>query len=154
MAVSLVVGLLGGWSLWAAASQYNSTIETYTEIDIAYQPGSFVWLDPTFHDARLTMVVTNDSPADATVQNLDVFLRFDGEFAGTNYARFAPLVVERGASRAIELEIQVSTPSVQARGGTAMLTLDGSSTIDFDGIRRELTLNVNDEIGVVPWMES
>ena len=72
------------------------------------------------------MVIINDSPADAVVENLNIYLRFDGEFAGTNYERFAPLEVPKGETRVVTLDLLISTPSIQPKGGTAQLSLDGS----------------------------
>lgn len=75
LAVSLALGVAGLVSLVAAMSEYNSTLETYTQLSIRYEPDSFVWVEPDFGAATTRMVVTNDSPADAVVENLNVFLR-------------------------------------------------------------------------------
>ncbi len=150
LAVSLALGVAGLVSLVAAMSEYNSTLETYTQLSIRYEPDSFEWVEPDFGAARTRMVITNDSPADAIVEDLSVFLRFDGEFAGTNYDRFPALEVPQGESRVVTLDLLVSTPSIQAEGGTARLPLDGSASVQFDGIERDLNLNVNERIGVVP----
>jgi hypothetical protein len=151
IAVSLVLGVTGLVSLVTAMSEYNSTLKTYTQLSIRYEPDSFVWLEPDFSSAQARMVIINDSPADAVVENLSVFLRFDGEFAGTNYERFQPLDVPKGETRIVTLDLLVSTPSVQPQGGTAQLSLDGSATADFEGVERNLHLNVRERIGVVPF---
>jgi hypothetical protein len=150
IAVSLVLGIAGLVSLVSAMSEYNSTLKTYTQLSVRYEPDSFVWIEPDFGAAQTRMVIINDSPADAVVKNLNVFLRFDGEFAGTNYERFQPLDVPKGETRVVTLDLLVSTPSVQPKGGTAQLSLDGSATADFDGVERDLHLNVRERIGVVP----
>lgn len=150
LAVSLALGVAGLVSLVAAMSEYNSTLETYTQLSIRYEPDSFVWVEPDFGAATTRMVVTNDSPADAVVENLNVFLRFDGEFAGTNYERFAALEVPKGETRVVTLDLLISTPSIQAEGGTANLSFTGSATVRFDGVERDLNLNVNEQVGVVP----
>ena len=116
LAVSLVLGIAGIISLVSAVSEYTSTLETYTELSIRYEPDSFQWLAPDFRAARLRMVIINDSPANATVENLNTYLRFDGDFAGTNYDRFPPLEVPRGESRTVELELLITTPSIPAEG--------------------------------------
>jgi hypothetical protein len=150
LAVSLALGVAGLVSLVAAMSEYNSTLETYTQLSIRYEPDSFVWTEPDFSAATTRMVVVNDSPADAVVENLNVYLRFDGEFAGTNYERFAPVEVPKGESRTVSLDLLISTPSIQAQGGTAQLSFTGSASVQFEGIERDLNLNVRERVGVVP----
>jgi hypothetical protein len=153
LALSVVCGLVGGWSLWEAANQYSGTLRSYTQLNIAYQPGSFVWLEPDYSRARLAMVVTNGSPADATVQTLNVHLLFDGEFAGTNYETTPPFTVDRGASREVVVELQVTSGSIREQGGAARLSLAGAIVARFSGIQRELALRVRDDIGVVDRVE-
>lgn len=150
LAVSLALGVAGLVSLVAAMSEYNSTLETYTELSIRYEPDSFGWTEPDFSAATTRMVIVNDSPADAVVENLNVYLRFDGEFAGTNYERFAAVEVPKGESRVVSLDLLVSTPSIQAEGGTAELSFTGSASVAFEGIERDLNLNVREWVGVVP----
>jgi len=150
LAVSLILGIAGAVSLVAAVSEYNSTLETYTELSIRYEPDSFVWTEPDFSLATTRMVIVNDSPADATVESLNVFLHFDGEFAGTNYERFPGVEVPKGETRVVTLNLQVSTPSVQPRGGTAQLSLAGSARVKFERVERDLHLPVRERIGVVP----
>jgi hypothetical protein len=150
LAVSLALGVAGLVSLVAAMSEYNSTLETYTQLSIRYEPDSFVWTEPDFSAATTRMVIVNDSPADAVVENLNVYLRFDGEFAGTNYERFTPVEVPEGESRTVSLDLIVSTPSIQAQGGTAQLSFTGSASVQFEGIERDLNLNVRERVGVVP----
>lgn len=150
LAVSLALGVAGLVSLVAAMSEYNSTLETYTELSIRYEPDSFGWTEPDFSSATTRMVIVNDSPADAVVENLNVYLRFDGEFAGTNYERFAAVEVPKGESRVVSLDLLVSTPSIQAEGGTAELSFTGSASVAFEGIERDLNLNVREWVGVVP----
>jgi hypothetical protein len=150
LVVSVVMGVAGIVSLVAAMSDYTSTLETYTQLSIRYEPESFAWTDPDFGAATTRVAIVNDSPADAVVENLNLFLRFDGEFAGTNYERFAPVEVPNGETRIVTLNLEVSTPSIQAQGGTARLSLDGSATVRFEGVERDLRLNVNERIGVVP----
>ncbi|HYI15547.1 MAG TPA: hypothetical protein VEX37_09155 [Thermomicrobiales bacterium] len=150
LAVSLALGVAGLVALVTATSEYNSTLETYTELSIRYEPDSFVWTEPDFSAATTRMVIVNDSPADAVVENLNVYLRFDGEFAGTNYERFPGVEVPKGETRVVTLDLLVSTPSIQAQGGTAELSLTGSATVQFEGVERDLNLNVRERIGVVP----
>ncbi|HEX5164004.1 MAG TPA: hypothetical protein VFV93_01305 [Thermomicrobiales bacterium] len=151
LVVSGVMGVAGIVSLVAAMADYNSTLETYTQLSIGYEPESFAWVEPDFGAATTRIAIVNDSPADAVVENLNLYLRFDGEFAGTNYERFAPVEVPKGETRVVTLNLEVSTPSIQPEGGTAQLSLDGWATVHFDGVERELRLKVDEPIGVVPW---
>jgi hypothetical protein len=151
LAVSLILGIAGTISLVAAVSEYNSTLETYTQLSIRYQPDSFVWVEPDFSAATTEIVIVNDSPADAFVENLNVFLRFDGEFAGTNYERFPGIEVPKGETRVVTLNLGVSAPSIQAQGGTAELSFTGSARVQFDGVERDLQLNIREQVGVVPY---
>lgn len=150
LVVSLAFGVAGLVSLVTAMSEYNSTLETYTQLSIRYEPDSFAWVEPDFGAATTRMTIINDSPADAVIENLSVYLRFDGEFAGTNYDPFAALEVPRGETRVVTLDLLVSTPSIQAQGGTAELSFTGSATVQFEGVERDLNLRVNERIGVVP----
>ena len=149
LAVSLALGVAGLVALVTAIAEYNSTLETYTELSIRYEPDSFVWVEPDFSAATTQMVIVNDSPADAVVENLNVYLRFDGEFAGTNYERFPAVEVPKGETRVVTLDLLVSTPSIQAEGGTAELSFTGSASVQFEGVERDLNLNVRERIGVV-----
>ncbi len=150
LAISVAIGLAGLVSLVAAMSEYNSTLETYTELSIRYEIGSFTWVESDFSAAQTRMVITNDSPADATVKNVNVFLQFDGEFAGTNYDRFPSIEVPTGETRVVTLDLLITAPSIQPEGGTANLTFTGSASVNFDGVERDLNLNIREKIGVVP----
>ena len=150
LAVSLILGVAGTISLVAAVSEYNSTLETYTQLSIRYEPDSFAWVEPDFSAATTRMVIVNESPADAFVENLNVFLHFDGEFAGTNYERFPGIDVPKGETRVVTLNLSVTTPSIQPQGGTAQLSFTGSARVEFDGVERDLQLNVREQVGVVP----
>lgn len=151
--VSLVIGAAGAWTLVDAASQYTSTLRTFTQLEIRYEPDSFVWLDPEFNRGRATIVFTNNSPADARIDDINLNLLFDGEFAGSNYGSTAPLDVARGESQAVEVEFQVTSRSIQSRGGSAVLGLGGSVVVKFRGIERNLGLRVRGTIGQVSTVE-
>lgn len=157
--VSVLLGIGGIIGLSDAVSDYTGTLRTYTQIDATYDEGSFRWLEPDFNRASLTMTLHNDSPVDATVINIDLFLRFNGEldgqivdnaFAGANYNRFDQVTIAAGDSQSVPLEIEVTTNSIQPIGGTAELSLRGSMEVEFEGIERRLTLDLADTIGVVP----
>ncbi len=159
IAVSVLLGIGGIIGLSDAVTDYTETLRTYTQIDATYEQDSFAWLEPDFNRARMTMTMRNDSPVQATIVDLDVFLQFDGEldgqiitneFAGSNYNRFDQIAIPPGEARSVELEIEVTTNSIQPLGGTADLSLRGSMKVQFAGIERELTLDLADSIGVVP----
>jgi hypothetical protein len=149
VALSVLAGMLASWSLWDAAEQYSSALRTYRQLEVTYQPGSFRWLAADFGQARVTLTIANHSPADATIESLDVELLFDGAFAGSNYGGFRPLAVPRGESRVVEVELTVTAGSLQPGGGTAALSLGGAVVSRFEGIRRAIALDVGATIGTV-----
>lgn len=150
--LATIIGLIGAWSLWDAATQYTGTLRTYRQLAVTAEPGSFVWLDAEFQRARVDVVLTNHSPADATVDTLDLHLLFDGEFAGSNYSGYSPTPVSSGEARTVRVELQVTAGSLQPQGGTATLALGGAITARFGGIDRPLTLNVRAPVGQVGWV--
>ncbi|HUG15552.1 MAG TPA: hypothetical protein VMM78_11120 [Thermomicrobiales bacterium] len=151
--VSFAVGAAGAWTLADALSQYTSTLRTFTELEIDYQPGSFVWLDPEFSHGRATVVFNNGSPSNARIDNINLNLLFDGEFAGANYDGTDGFTLARGEARAVEVEFRVTTLSIQHRGGSSTLGLSGSVVVEFSGIERELALRVRRTIGPVATVE-
>lgn len=150
IALSVLLGIGGIVGLSDAVSDYTGTLRTYTQIDVSYEPGTFEWLEADFNRARLTITFQNDSPVQAVIEELDLFLRFDDRFAGANYNRFDDVVIPPGESRSVVQELEVTSNTIQAEGGSATLSLGGSMSIRFAGIERGLTLDVADTIGVVP----
>jgi hypothetical protein len=150
---SLAIGVAGVWTLVDAVSQYTSTLRTYTQLEIRYEPESFVWLDADFSRGRATITFTNNSPSGARVTNVNLNLLFDGEFAGSNYGGISEFAVARGETYVLEVEFQVTSRSIQPQGGSAVLGLSGGVVVKFSGIERELALRVRGTIGQVSTVE-
>lgn len=150
MLAALLSGAVGGWALWSDADQYSSTLRTYSEVSVTYEPQSFRWTDDRFGGATVEMRVVNASGVATTVENIDVHLTFSGAFAGSSYARFQPVALAAGEERVLAFTIQITAPSIQATGGTATLGITGDATVAFEGLERDLHLPVRSEIGVVP----
>jgi hypothetical protein len=148
--VSLLAGAAGIWAVAAAFTEYRDAARAFATVDIAYVPGSFVWLAPDYSAGRAELVVTNHSPADVTIEFLDARLYFDGEFAGAHYAAWQPLQVARGTTATVALDLRVATSGIQARGGDAELALRGAARLRFAGIERPLTTRLRGAIGRVP----
>lgn len=144
--VSLVLGLIGGWALRDAAAQYLGTLRAYTRVGADYAPGSFAWTAPGFGAAEATLMVTNASSRDATLESIDLNLRFNGDFAGSNYAAFAPLVVPAGASRTVVVPFIVTA----GERGTAEVTLDGTLIFRFQAIERSRAVRFSARIADAP----
>lgn len=151
--VSLVIGMVGAWTLVAAASQYTGTLRAFTSLEIRYQPGSFVWLDHEFERGQATIVFTNDSPAQARINGITLNLLFDGEFAGSNFGGAEAFTLARGESRSIVVELRVTSRDIRARGGSATLGLSGVVVASFSGIDRDVSLRIRDTIGQVAIVE-
>jgi hypothetical protein len=150
---SVLIGLAGVLALALAVGEYTGTLRTYTRLEVRYEPGSFVWLEPDYSRARATLVVTNHSPADARIDDIRLSVYFDGEFAGTAYDPPPGFAVARGETRAQEVELQITSRGIQAQGGSARLTLSGSVVADFTGVERELQLRVRGTVGQVSTVE-
>jgi len=112
-------------------------------------PDSFVWLDPTYGSGTATIRFTNGSPSAATVEAMQLFLRFDGEFAGSSYDAWEPLKLRPGETKDVDLLFTVTSGSQQPRGGEATLTINGWVRVSYLDLDRTVTLNVGDRIGVV-----
>jgi hypothetical protein len=153
IALSMAIGVAGVWTLVDAASQYTSTLRAFTSLEIRYQPGSFVWTDPEFERGRATIVFTNNSPANARVNNVSLYLLFDGEFAGSGISGAETFTLARGESRSVVVEFIVISRGIQARGGSATLGLSGDVVASFSGIDRDVSLQVRHTIGQVATVE-
>jgi hypothetical protein len=150
---SVVVGVGGVLTLALAVGEYTDTLRTYTRLEVRYEPDSFVWLEPDYSRARATLLLTNNSPANARITDLNLSLYVDGEFAGTAYERPAAFDVARGATIALPVEMQVTSRGIQAQGGSARLSLGGRIVADFSGVERELVLRMRGNVGQVDRVE-
>lgn len=151
--VSGLLGLGGAFALAEGVSQYNGTLRAYAAMEFAYEPNSFVWLDPAHGSGRATVRFTNGSPSTATVEAVQLFLRFDGAFAGATYDPFEPLTLRPGETNTVDLLFTVTSGSQQPRGGEANLTINGWMRLSYLDLDRTVTLNIGDRIGVVDRVE-
>jgi hypothetical protein len=150
LGVALLLGLAGAWTLSDGVSEYVDTSRAFAAVTIDYKPGSYVWLEPDGESARLTLLVVNDAPRAVTVESLDVNLYFGEDFAGANYADFAPISLARGEAREIELTMLITSKSKLPLAGSIEMYLRGTAIFRFAGIARARGLDVSDTIGVVP----
>lgn len=146
---TLALGLAGGWTLWAATSQYVDVARAYTHVTVTYQEGSYRWLDAEYENGSAAFQIENGSRHAVTLESLDLHLTFDGEFAGSNYERFEPVLVPAGESRVIEVHFQVTNGAPQA-GRDAQIGIDGKGVCRFEGIKPSRGVDIRAEIGRVP----
>lgn len=147
--ISGLLGVGGAWALAEGVSQYNGTLRAYAAMEVRYVPDSFVWLDPDYASGQATIRFTNGSPSIATIEAMQVFLRFDGAFAGATYTPFEPLTLRPGETKDVDLLLTVTSGSQQPRGGEANLSINGWMRLSYLDLDRTVTLNIGDRIGVV-----
>lgn len=153
MLVSLAVGLTGVWFVYDATSSYVGATRAYASVDVRYEQGSFVWLDPGFDSGRADLTIHNESDTDVTVALLQLHLYFGEEFAGSRYTPWEPLLIRSGDTATVTTEFDVSISRIQPQGGTADLSLTGSITLEFDGVNEPLTFPLRGTIGQVSEVE-
>jgi hypothetical protein len=149
MLASLIIGLTGTWFIYDATSTYVSAARAYTSVDVVYERGSFIWLEPDFGRAYAEITIHNRSESDITVTTLSQYLYFDGEFAGARYTPWQPVDIARGESLTIPTEFTVATARIQPRGGTGHLSLGGMISIEFNDVKQPLTFRLSGNIGQV-----
>ncbi len=153
MLVSLVIGLAGVWLVYNAASTYVAATRAYANVDVRYEQGSFVWLDPAFESGRADVTIHNNSDTDVTVTTLDLHLYFDDEFAGSRYTTWEPLDIPKGTTATVPTEFKVAISRIRPLGGSATLLLNGSITLEFAGVNEPLTFPLRGTIGQVSEVE-
>ena len=153
MLVSLVIGLAGVWFVYDASSSYIAATRAYTSVDLQYEEGSFVWLDPAFERGRADLTIHNNSDSDVTVTLLDLYLYFDDEFAGARYSTWEPLDISAGTSETVTTVFEVAISRIRPLGDTAELRLGGSTTLEFENVSEPLTYSLGTTIGQVSEVE-
>ena len=149
LGISLLIGV-GGLVLGLRAfSTYSDAAKAFTRIELAYVPDSFEWQDPEYDRAEATVRVTNDSQFPATVESFRIDLRFDGEFAGSDYDRWIPMKVPANETREIPVHFTVTANSIQAEGGDAQLSFGGQLLVRFARFERPLSFRFRGPIGQV-----
>lgn len=148
---SLLVGILGVVFAGRAYLTYLDATETFTEVELQYVPGSFAWQDAGFENGSARFRVVNESDYRATVEHFGISLQFDGQFAGTDYDRWEPISVPAGETSEIPVNFSVTANSIQTRGGTAMLTFQGTLRLTFASIEEPLVFRFRGDIGMTPY---
>jgi|GEM_PF-2152320 len=151
--ISGLLGATGAWAVVEGISQYNGTLRAYASMEVRYVPDSFVWQNPEFGSGRAEIRFTNGSPSTATVEAMQMFLRFDGVFAGATYEPFEAITLRPDETQVVEITFTVTSGSQQSRGGEANLAIDGWMRLDYIDLDRTVTLDIGDRIGVVDRVE-
>lgn len=149
MLVSAILGLVGGWLVYDAASTYVAAARAYASVSVVYERDSFIWLDEDFSAAEAEITIHNRSESDVVVPTLTIYLYVDGQFAGARYSQWRPLSIPKGESVTMVQEFSVATASVQDKGGTADLSLGGQISIEFSDVKTPMTFRMQHPIGQV-----
>ncbi len=149
MIVSAVLGLVGAWFVYDAATTYISAARAYASVSVVYERDSFIWLEEDFSSAEAEITIHNRSESDVIVPTLMLYLYVDGQFAGARYTPWQTLSIPKGESVTILQEFSVATASVQDKGGTANLSLGGQISIEFADVKTPMTFRMQHPIGQV-----
>lgn len=149
--LSFCAGVAGIWFLFAAFDDYLDATRSYTQVDLRYQDESFQWLDAEYEESEAVLTVANRSTHVVTVTQMDVFLYFDGEFAGAEYTTWEPLEVDPGEVETFMVGFQTSTNTIQDQGGEADLSLAGRMRLEFEDISEPLSIRFSGDVGQVDW---
>lgn len=147
--LSLAAGIAGVFVLQEAFADYLDATRSYTQVDLRYVDGSFEWLDDEYENSRAEVSIHNRSTHVVTVAQLDMFLYFDGEFAGARYENWQPVEIVPGDERTFETEFQTTANSIQQQGGTADLSIRGRMRLEFEDIEDPLSIQFSGDIGQV-----
>ncbi len=147
--LTLVVGIGGLAAGLRAFSTYGDAAEAFTTVELVYVPDSFEWQSDDFETGTATFRLVNASRFPADVEGFSVALYFDGEFAGSDYGTWEPVVVSAGESREFSSEFTVASNSIQAEGGTANLSFSGQVLVRFAKFEQPLSFRFRGAIGQV-----
>jgi hypothetical protein len=147
--VSVVLGMVGAWFAWDAATTYVSAARAYASVSVVYERDSFIWLDEDYSAAEAEITIHNRSDSDVIIPTLQLYLYVDGQFAGARYSRWPVISIPKGESITLVQEFSVATASVQDRGGTAQLSLGGQISIEFTDVKTPMTFRMQHPIGQV-----
>src|SRR5690606_22973160 len=137
-----LVGIVGSWFVYDAASTYVAGVRAYQNVDVVYEKGSFIWLEADYGSATADITIHNNSDSDLTVTYLALHLYFDGNFAGSRYTRWEPLDIPKGESHTVTTIFQVSISLIQHQGGTGCLILGGTITMEISDVNQQLPFNL------------
>lgn len=132
-----------------AFATYDDAAEAFTRIELAYVPDSFEWQSDDFETGSARFRIINGSSFRAEVESFSIALQFDGEFAGSDYERWEPMIIPARESREVEREFTVTANSIQSEGGTAQLTFTGQLLVRFEEFEQPLSFRFRGRIGQV-----
>ncbi|MEZ4522325.1 MAG: hypothetical protein R3A46_11885 [Thermomicrobiales bacterium] len=151
LAATMLVGIFGIVFGVRAFTTYDDASEAFTRVELQYIPDSFKWQDPEYDQAVASFRVVNGSSFRADVEGFSVSLRFDGEFAGTDYDIWPGLIVPGNESREFQMQFSVTTNSIQDQGGTADLSFTGQMLVRFEEFEQPLSFRFRGGMGKVPY---
>ena len=154
LALTLIVGVGGLILAIRAFSTYSDAAEAFTHVELAYLPNSFEWQDAEYDEAIATFRVVNDSQFPATVETFNIALRFDSDFAGSDYSTWVPMRVPANQSREISMSFEVTTNSIQHEGGDSQLNFTGQMLVRFARFEQPLSFRFRGSMGQVDYVGS
>lgn len=152
--VSLIAGVIGAWFAQDAFRQYLDATEAFTEVSMRYEPDSFEWLDPEFDRGQAQLTIINDSSHDVVVDHMNMFLDFDGDFAGARYDPWENVEIPAGETHTFTAEFLITANSIQPQGGEAELRIRGTMGLEFEEIEEPYSVKFGGTIGQVGWTGS
>lgn len=151
LVATLLFGIPGIIFAARAFATYHDATEAFTQAELLYVRDSFRWEDPAFDRGTALFRIENGSQYTITVENLMVTLRFDGEFAGTDYEPWQAIRIAPGETHEVPMNFTVTANSIQDRGGSADLGFTGQLRITFAEFEEPLAYRFGGNIGVVPY---
>lgn len=149
LTATIVVGIVGLFFGIRAFATYGDAAEAFTRIELTYVPDSFEWQDPEYEEGTATLRVVNSSQFPATVESFSISLRFDGQFAGSDYSYWPPTIVPAHESLDVPVRFEVTTNSIQEIGGEAQLSFAGQLLVRFARFEQPLSFRFRGPIGQV-----
>jgi hypothetical protein len=149
LAATIVIGVAGLLLAIRAYTTYGDAADAFTRIELVYVPDSFEWQDADYEEGVAVLRLENDSRFPATVESFNISLRFDGQFAGSDYEGWTPVVVPAHDSMEIPVLFQVTANSIQEIGGEAQLSFAGQVLVRFVRFEQPLSFRFRGPIGQV-----
>jgi hypothetical protein len=147
LALTLVIGITGVVFAFRAVTTYSDAAEAFTQVELHYVPGSFEWEDPEFETGSGDFRIVNDSQFPVTVESFTITLNFDDDFAGSDYSTWQPKNIAPGEALEVPVTFTVTSNSIQALGGTALLRFAGQLRLTFVEFEEPLAFRFQGNIG-------
>lgn len=146
---TLIVGIGGLVMGIRAFATYDDAAEAFTRLELVYVADSFEWQSDDYETGTATFRITNGSSFPADIESFSIALQFDGDFAGSDYERWEPIIVPAGESRVIPATFTITSNSIQDKGGTAQLSFSGQVLARFAEFEQPLSFRFRGTIGPV-----